>query len=85
MRRIDRGLAPVHAVQMSDIVSDLAGLSPQERLQLIEWLWDSLDDRDVPLNDAQRKELSRRLASFEQDRKLGVSWESLKAELQNRH
>lgn len=70
---------------MSDIVSDLAGLSPQERLQLIEWLWDSLDDRDVPLNDAQRKELSRRLASFEQDRKLGVSWESLKAELQNRH
>jgi putative addiction module component (TIGR02574 family) len=70
---------------MSDIVSDLAGLSPQDRLQLIEWLWDSLDDHEVPLSDAQRKELSRRLSSFEQDREHGVTWETLKAELQERH
>jgi putative addiction module component (TIGR02574 family) len=70
---------------MSDFPSDLAGLSPQERLQLIEWLWDSLDDCDVPLSDAQRNELSRRMVTFDQDRKNGIPWESLKAELRKRH
>ena len=59
-------------------------LSPQERLALIEQLWDSLDDFDVPVSPAQRAELERRLESFEQDRAGAVTWDQLKAELARR-
>lgn len=59
-------------------------LSPQERLALIEQLWDSLDDSDLPVPPAQRAELERRLDSFEQDRAGAVTWDQLKAELARR-
>lgn len=69
---------------MADPTSDLARLSPRERLQLIEWLWDSLEDKDVPVTAAQRSELERRLASFDRDRINAVPWEDLGSELRRR-
>jgi hypothetical protein len=36
---------------------EIGRLSPQERLALIELLWDSLDDSDLPVPPAQRAEL----------------------------
>ena len=63
---------------------DVAALSPDERLDLIERLWHSLGDRDVPVTEAQRAELERRLAEHENDPARGVSWERLKAELRER-
>jgi len=60
---------------MTDLTSDLARLSPQQRLELIEWLWDSLEDRDLPVTAAQRAELERRITSFDQDREHSVTWE----------
>jgi putative addiction module component (TIGR02574 family) len=59
-------------------------LSPRERLSLIEQLWDSLSDSDVPLTAAQKAELERRLASFEHDQAQAVTWDNLKAELARR-
>ena len=69
---------------MSDLASDLARLSPQQRLALIEWLWDSLEDKEVSVTAAQRAELERRLAGFDRDREAGITWEELKAELGQR-
>jgi putative addiction module component (TIGR02574 family) len=43
-------------------------LSPRQRPDLIESLWESLDDEDVPATDAQRAERDQRIASFDQDR-----------------
>jgi putative addiction module component (TIGR02574 family) len=63
---------------------DINRLSPQERLALIEQLWDSLDDSDLPVQPTQRAELERRLDSFEQDRAGAVTWDQLKAELARR-
>ena len=63
---------------------EITRLSPQERLSLIEQLWESLSDTDIPLTTAQHAELERRLATFEQDRGQAVTWESLKAELAQR-
>jgi len=60
---------------------DIARLSPQERIELIGELWDSIGDAEVPLPPAQAQELGRRLASFDVDRSQAVSWEVLKAEL----
>jgi putative addiction module component (TIGR02574 family) len=70
---------------MGSLDSDeLARLSPQERLALIGQLWDSLGDSDVPLPEAQRAELARRLSTLDQDQAQAVSWEQLRAELARR-
>jgi putative addiction module component (TIGR02574 family) len=69
---------------MTDLSPELARLSPRQRLDLIESLWESLDDEDVPVTDAQRAELDRRIAGFDQDRKHSIPWNQLKAELRQR-
>ena len=69
---------------MSNLASELARLSPRQRLELIESLWESLDDKDMPVTDAQRAELDRRIASFDQDREHAVPWEEFEAELRQR-
>jgi putative addiction module component (TIGR02574 family) len=63
---------------------EIIRLSPEERLSLIEQLWDSLDESDIPVTAAQKAELTRRLATFEHDRAEAVTWDSLKAELARR-
>ena len=40
-------------------------LSAEQRLSLIEEIWESLDEPSVPLSDAQRAELEGRLADHE--------------------
>jgi putative addiction module component (TIGR02574 family) len=63
---------------------ELLRLTPPERLALISQLWDSLEDDHLPLTAAQRAELDRRLASLDQDRREGITWATLKAELEQR-
>jgi putative addiction module component (TIGR02574 family) len=63
---------------------EIVRLSPSERLALIAQLWDSLEQHQVPLSQAQQMELERRLASLDQDRQQGVTWATLKAELEQR-
>jgi putative addiction module component (TIGR02574 family) len=63
---------------------ELVRLSPPERLALISQLWDSLEDSQLPLTAAQREELDRRLASLDLDRREGITWAALKAELEQR-
>jgi putative addiction module component (TIGR02574 family) len=63
---------------------ELARLTPPERLALISQLWDSLEDDQLPLTAAQRAELDSRLATLDEDRRDGITWASLKAELEQR-
>jgi putative addiction module component (TIGR02574 family) len=63
---------------------EITRLSPDERLTLIAQLWDSLDDGQVPLTTAQQAELESRLATLDHDRAQCVTWETLKAELEER-
>jgi putative addiction module component (TIGR02574 family) len=70
---------------MAILTSDeLVRLTPPERLLLISQLWDSLEDDHLPLTVTQRTELDRRLASLDQDRREGITWATLKAELEQR-
>jgi putative addiction module component (TIGR02574 family) len=69
---------------MSGLTPELARLSPRQRLDLIEALWESLGDNDVPVTEAQRAELDRRIAGFEDDREQSISWDQLSAELRQR-
>jgi putative addiction module component (TIGR02574 family) len=63
---------------------EVVRLSPPERLALIAQLWDSLEHEQLPLNSAQQAELERRFGSLDQDRQDSVTWEVLKAELEQR-
>ncbi len=53
---------------------DLDALSAEERLELIERIWDSLSSEDVGLTGAQHDELARRLKDAELHPEAGVSW-----------
>jgi putative addiction module component (TIGR02574 family) len=59
---------------------DIATLSTEERLRLIEELWDSLNpaERDaLPLTAEQQEELDRRLDSLEREGPVGISSDDL--------
>lgn len=56
---------------------DIDTLDAGERLRLLERLWDSLTPEDVPLTDAQRLELDRRLDEMERDGAVGIPWDEV--------
>jgi putative addiction module component (TIGR02574 family) len=64
---------------------DIESLSPQERLDLIGQLWDSLDANDVQLTTAQAAELDRRLETLDEDIKDGQDAGDVLAELRRRY
>lgn len=65
---------------------DLSNLSSTERLQLIEELWESLSatPEEIPLTDAQRVELDRRLDEMKQAGVSGIPWEDVLRRIRNR-
>jgi putative addiction module component (TIGR02574 family) len=74
------------SVKDMDVLShdELVRLTPPERLALIAQLWDSLEDEQLPLTATQHAELDHRLATVDQDRRDGITWAVLKAELEQR-
>ena len=63
---------------------EIVRLTPSERLALIAQLWDSLEHEQLHLTNTQESELERRLSSLDEDKRNGVTWASLKAELERR-
>jgi putative addiction module component (TIGR02574 family) len=63
---------------------DIKNLTAEERLALLGDIWDSLEPEDVPVTDAQRAELDRRLDDLEGDRDLGIPWEEVFRKLRER-
>lgn len=66
-------------MQMQEILQ----LSVAERIQLVEDIWDSiaLKPDEIPLIDAEREELDRRLLAYEENPDAVVSWNDLKKRL----
>lgn len=69
---------------MSVQLEDILKLSVEERVQLIEAIWDSIaaDPTALSLTDAQREELDRRLDDFERDPADTLSWAEVRASLE---
>jgi putative addiction module component (TIGR02574 family) len=63
---------------------DISGLTPDERLQLVEDLWDSLSPGDIPLTTAQAEELDRREALHQADPQRGRPWREVLDEIERR-
>ncbi len=67
---------------------DIAGLSAEQRLQLLEQIWDSLviSPGSIPVTPAQHQELDRRLDDLDRDGPVGIPWNDVltKIRLQSR-
>jgi len=67
---------------MRNVGFDFSKLSVAERIQLAADLWDSIPESpDIPLTDAQKAELDRRLEDLEQHPDAGEPWEIVRARL----
>jgi len=60
---------------------DLSQLTPEEKLDLIGELWDSLDDTDVTLSPEQQHELTSRLDRLEREGVSGSPWHEVEARI----
>lgn len=60
-------------------------LSVAERILLVEEIWDSIaaESAAMPVPDAHKEELDRRLAAYQDNPHAGSSWEDVKSRLQN--
>ncbi len=62
-------------------------LSPAEKLQLVEDLWEDLaaTPEAVPVHDWQKAELARRKANLERQPATGLAWEEVQRRVRARH
>lgn len=62
-------------------------LTPAEKLQLVEDLWDDLASTPeaVPIHDWQKEEVSRRKANLLRNPSSGLKWEDVKRRVRSRH
>jgi putative addiction module component (TIGR02574 family) len=55
------------------LMNELLELSVEERLELVQDLWDSIEDENLPpLTDEQMSEMDRRIAEHERDPSSGL-------------
>lgn len=62
-------------------------LSPPEKLQLVEDLWDDLAaaPEQVPVQEWHKRELARRRANLKKYPASGLTWEEVKRRVRARH
>jgi putative addiction module component (TIGR02574 family) len=65
----------------------LFDLTPPEKLQLVEDLWDDLaaTPADVPIHDWQKEELARRKANLSSKPASAMSWQDMKSRIRSRY
>jgi putative addiction module component (TIGR02574 family) len=84
-------MADLHAIHagivMDATISSVFDLSPSEKLQLVEDLWDDLaaDPSAIPIYDWQKEELARRKANLMKNPASGLSWDEVQRRVRSRH
>ncbi len=65
---------------------DISSLSFEERLRLMEQIWESLTPRPeaVPLTSGQRQELDRRLDELDREGPSGIPWDEVLRQIRSR-
>lgn len=68
---------------MSVNLSEVLKLPVDERLKLVESIWNSIAEfpDSLELTDAQRQELDRRLDAYDANPTAGIPWSDLKSQL----
>jgi putative addiction module component (TIGR02574 family) len=77
----------VGGFQVHPTRTSIFDLSPAEKLQLVEDLWDDLAATPdvVPVHDWQKEELARRKANLMQNPASGLTWEEVKQRVRRRY
>jgi len=77
----------VGADPMNPEMTSIFDLSPSEKLQLVEDLWDDLaaTPEAVPVHDWQKEELARRKANLSKNPGSGLTWEEVQRRVRSRH
>ena len=72
---------------MNPSSASIFDLTPSEKLQLVEDLWDDLaaTPEAVPVHDWQKEELARRKANLRQYPASGLTWEEVKQRVRSRY
>ncbi|MFZ4800836.1 MAG: addiction module protein [Chlorobium sp.] len=72
---------------MKTAIPALAALTPAEKLQLIEELWEELSatPEEIPVPQWQLDELDRRRSEYAKNPSSGIPWEEVKRNIVSRH
>lgn len=64
-------------------IREILKLSVSERIQLVEEIWDSIADHpeSLPVTEAQKAELDRRLTDYRANPGQGRTWEAVRDSL----
>jgi putative addiction module component (TIGR02574 family) len=70
----------------STVLDEILKLSVEERIRLAEEIWDSVaaDEEAVPVTQAQKDELDRRLDDLARNPDAGRPWEEFRSELERK-
>jgi putative addiction module component (TIGR02574 family) len=70
-------------VDISATIAEIETLSVEDRLRIVEAIWDSIaaEPENLPLTEAQRLELERRLVEDREDPDDVVPWDEVKAQM----
>ena len=66
---------------MSALRDQIASLSPDQKAELLDEVWESLEADVLALSDEQRAELDRRIARHEQQPSDVIPWPDVRARL----
>lgn len=64
-------------------LNDIIKLSVPERLALLQKIWESIDEEDIKITPAQKKELDRRLKKMEAGESKFYSWTEIRKSLKS--
>lgn len=70
---------------MSTKAADILDLSLEERIQMVEDIWDSIAavPEAVPLSEEQKRELDRRLEAYHRNPDAGSPWIEVRERIRN--
>src|SRR5512146_1886344 len=73
--------ALLHNSSVTKPAIDLSKLTPDEKLELIDELWQSVRPEDLVLTPETRAELDRRLEKLDREGPTGFDWSDVRAEM----
>lgn len=69
-------------MQRPELWAELMELTPAERMELVQELWESIAAEKLPpLTDDELQELENRLEEHRRDPRTAITWEEVKAQL----
>jgi putative addiction module component (TIGR02574 family) len=77
----------LEGVVIVSIIASVFDLTPSEKLQLVEDLWDdiSASPAEVPVHQWQKDELARRKSNLQANPATGLTWQEIRQRVRSHH